>query len=158
MISNRSCIIGIVSLIGIAFQYVDTATAFTISSQSSNQRDLTAILKRNDERNTFGATTRRNLLQQLKYNHLHMTQISSDNSLQKVPEDDETAIPFLEGDNSSFIECYADSKAIVSGVEYTIGSPCDNAVALCYFDDQEQLVPIELDEELMDDIFNLAAR
>mmetsp|Transcript_15464 Transcript_15464/g.19636 ORF Transcript_15464/g.19636 Transcript_15464/m.19636 type:complete len:268 (+) Transcript_15464:107-910(+) len=86
-----------------------------------------------------------------------MSQTNSDNSLHKVPEDDDTAIPFVEVDNSSFIECYADSIAIVNGVEYTIGSPCDNAVALCYFDDDEQLIPIEMDEDLMDEIFALAA-
>ena len=59
---------------------------------------------------------------------------------------------------ASFIECYADSIAIVNGVEYTIGSPCDNAVSLCYFDDDQQLIPIEMDGDLMDEIFALAAR
>ncbi len=90
--------------------------------------------------------------------HLSPMLMSSDNTLHKVPEDDDTPIPFLEVDNSSFIECYADSIAIVDGVEYTIGSPCDHAVALCYFDEDEQLIPIELDEDLMDEIYALAAR
>ena len=81
-----------------------------------------------------------------------------DNSLHKVPEDDDTPIPFVEVDNSSFIECYADSIAIVNGVEYTIGSPCDHAVALCYFDEDKQLIPIELEEDRMEEIFALAAR
>lgn len=88
---------------------------------------------------------------------MRMSQTSSSNGLQKVPEEDDTPIPFVEVDNSSFIECYADSKAIVNGVEYTIGSPCDNAVALCYFDPDEQLIPIEMEEDLMDEIFALAA-
>jgi hypothetical protein len=89
---------------------------------------------------------------------LAMSQTDSENSLCKVPEDDDTAIPFVEVDDSSFIECYADSTAVVNGVKYTIGSPCDNAVSLCYFDTNDQLVPIELDEDLMDEIFPLAAR
>ena len=91
-----------------------------------------------------------------KYACLQMTNGGS--TLHKVPEDDDTAIPFMEVDGSAFIECYADSVAIINGVEYTIGSPCDHAVALCYFDEDEQLVPIELDEDLMDDVFNIAAR
>ena len=53
-----------------------------------------------------------------------LSQTNGDNSLHKVPEDDDTAIPFVEVGSSSFIECYADSIAIVDGVEYTIGSPC----------------------------------
>lgn len=89
---------------------------------------------------------------------LTMSPAHSQDSLQKLPEDDDTPITFLDVDGSSFIECYADSVAVVNGVEYTIGSPCDNAVSLCYFDEDEQLIPIELDEPLMDDIFNIAAR
>jgi len=42
-------------------------------------------------------------------------------------------------------------------VEYIIGSPCDYAVALCYFDEDDQLVPVELDDDLMDDVFPVAA-
>lgn len=60
----------------------------------------------------------------------------------------------VDGDRS--IDCYVDSYANVGGVEYTVGSPCDYAVALCYFDEGEQLVPIELDEDLMDLIFPVA--
>jgi hypothetical protein len=89
---------------------------------------------------------------------LTMSPAHSQDSLQKLSEDEDTPIPFLDVDGSSFIECYADSVAVVNGVEYTIGSPCDHAVSLCYFDEDEQLIPIELDEPLMDDIFNIAAR
>jgi hypothetical protein len=35
--------------------------------------------------------------------------------------------------------------------------PCDYAVALCYFDQEEQLIPVELDDEMMDDVFPVAA-
>ena len=94
----------------------------------------------------------------ITHKYMTLSQTNGDNSLHKVPEDDDTAIPFVEVGSSSFIECYADSIAIVNGVEYTIGSPCDHAVALCYFDDDEQLIPIELEEDLMDDIYNMAAR
>ena len=89
---------------------------------------------------------------------MFLSQTNGDYSLHKVPEDDDTAIPFVEVGSSSFIECYADSIAIINGMEYTIGSPCDHAVALCYFDDDDQLIPIELEDDLMDDIFNMAAR
>jgi len=80
----------------------------------------------------------------------------SENTLIKIPDDDETAIPFVDTENPGFIECYADSVAVVNGMKYTIGSPCDNAVALCFFDDDDQLIPIELDEDLMDDVFPVA--
>jgi len=72
------------------------------------------------------------------------------------PEMEGVAIPFVDVTGNSFIECYADSVAEVNGVEYTIGVPCDYSVALCYFDEKEQLVPVELDDDLMDDIFPLA--
>lgn len=79
------------------------------------------------------------------------------NTIHKVPEDDDTAIPFLDSKKNSFIECYADSIAVIDGVEYTIGNPCDTSVALCYFDSSDNLVPIDLDGPLMDKIFPLAA-
>jgi hypothetical protein len=65
-------------------------------------------------------------------------------------------IPFVECNGSKFIECYPDSKALLDGIEYTIGVPCDNAVALCYFDDEGNLLPVELDDEMMDDVFPIA--
>eukprot|EP00559_Dactyliosolen_fragilissimus_P003647 CAMPEP_0184866188 /NCGR_PEP_ID=MMETSP0580-20130426/21246_1 /TAXON_ID=1118495 /ORGANISM="Dactyliosolen fragilissimus" /LENGTH=298 /DNA_ID=CAMNT_0027365723 /DNA_START=140 /DNA_END=1036 /DNA_ORIENTATION=+ len=80
----------------------------------------------------------------------------NNNRLEKIPDDDDTPIPFLDVDGRSFIECYADSVAHLNGVEYTIGSPCDHSVALCYFDTEDQLLPIELDDDLMDEIFPIA--
>jgi len=68
-------------------------------------------------------------------------------------------IPFFSAENNqSFIECYADSVAKLDGVEYTIATPCDNPVALCYFggEDNDELQPIELDDEMMDDVFSVA--
>jgi hypothetical protein len=77
---------------------------------------------------------------------------------QKLEEDDDNVISFIDmsSDGEKAIDCYVDSVATVDGVEYTIGSPCDYAVALCYFDEDDQLVPIELDDPLMDDIFPVA--
>lgn len=77
-------------------------------------------------------------------------------------EEEGIPIPFVDVDGQSFIECYADSIAEVDGVEYTIGVPCDYAVALCFFeqgdggDDDYQLVPLELDDPKMDEIFPIA--
>lgn len=82
------------------------------------------------------------------------------------PDDDDDAaadaepIPFLDQPNNSFIECYADAIATfddgTTKTEYTIGVPCDYCVALCYSDDDGQLVPIELEDELMDDVYSIA--
>jgi hypothetical protein len=81
---------------------------------------------------------------------------SQENTLTRVSEEEEgVPIPFLDTSANSFIECYADSVAVLDGVEYTIGVPCDYAVALCYMDN-EDLVPVELNDALMDDIFLVA--
>lgn len=128
--------------------------AFTIQSPSPSRARSTTCYPTDNfavENNLDFGRRRNSCLAMSQTNH-------RGNSLHKVPEDDDTAIAFVEVDDSSFIECYADSIAIINGVEYTIGSPCDHSVALCYFDEDEQLIPIELDEELMDDIFNIAAR
>ncbi|EEC50661.1 predicted protein [Phaeodactylum tricornutum CCAP 1055/1] len=78
-------------------------------------------------------------------------------TLKRVPEDMEgVPTPFVDVVGNSFIECFADSVAFVDGIEYTIGVPCDYSVALCYFGDDDQLVPVELDDALMDDIFPMA--
>lgn len=76
----------------------------------------------------------------------------------KTDEDDDSVISFVDMSSSGerAIDCYVDSVATLDGVEYTIGIPCDYAVALCYFEEDEQLVPIELDDPLMDDIFPVA--
>ncbi len=75
----------------------------------------------------------------------------------RVPDEDEgVAIPFLDTIGNAFIECYADSIASLGGVEYTIGVPCDYCVALCYFESDGTLVPVELNDKLMDDIFPVA--
>jgi len=82
----------------------------------------------------------------------------SENSLRKVPEDEEdTPIAFVDEITSTFIDCYADAIATLGKDQYTIGSPCDHSVALCYFDDDSELVPVEIEEDLMDDIFPIAA-
>lgn len=78
--------------------------------------------------------------------------------LQRTPSDDEgIPIPFVDLEANNFIECFADSFTTIDDVEYTIGVPCDYAVALCYFDEDEQLIPVELDDKMMDDVFPIAA-
>jgi hypothetical protein len=79
-----------------------------------------------------------------------------DATLTRVSEEDEgVPIPFLDRAENSFIECYADSIITVDRMEYTIGVPCDYCVALCYFEG-ENLVPVELNDDLMEDIFPIA--
>lgn len=79
-----------------------------------------------------------------------------DVGLTRTSDDEEgVPIPFLDLEGNSFIECYADSVAAVEGTDYTIGVPCDYCVALCYFEG-ENLVPVELNDKLMDDIFPVA--
>jgi hypothetical protein len=78
-------------------------------------------------------------------------------TLTRVSEEDEgVPIPFVDKEGNRFIECYADSIAIVEGEEYTIGVPCDYCVALCYTDMDNNLVPVDLNDKLMDDIFPIA--
>ncbi len=84
--------------------------------------------------------------------HLFLAQ----EKFEKMTEDDDQVIAFMDVNGDKSIDCYVDSYATVDGVEYTIGSPCDYAVALCYFEGDDQLVPIELDDPLMDDIFPIA--
>lgn len=95
-----------------------------------------------------------------RYQHSSIRMGKSDNaenSLRKVPEEDDTPIPFVDETSSSFIDCFADAIAQVKGVQYTIGSPCDHSVALCYFDDNGELIPVETEEDLMNDVFPIAA-
>lgn len=75
---------------------------------------------------------------------------------EKIDDDDDVVIAFMDESGENGIDCYVDSYATVDGVEYTIGIPCDYTVALCYFEGDEQLVPIELDDPLMDVIFPIA--
>jgi hypothetical protein len=80
-------------------------------------------------------------------NETYLTRISD--------EDEGVPIPFVDNTGNAFIDCYADSIASINGVEYTIGVPCDYCVALCYYDN-DNLVPVELTDKLMDDIFPVA--
>jgi len=90
---------------------------------------------------------------------IEMSKDDTEYALKLIPVNKEDIpIAFIDRSSSTFIDCYADAMAIVGEEEYTIGSPCDNSVALCYSDDEDELVPIELDEDLMDKIFPVAAR
>ena len=83
---------------------------------------------------------------------------SSQTAYIKVPDDDDTPIPFVDVATNTFIDCYADSIVTLSnGVTYTVGEPCDYAVALGYVDEnQGGLVPLELDDPMMEDVFPVA--
>jgi len=146
--------------------HFQTVTVFLLISMTDMMMNAIAFTINSPMHNTFTTRWQHPLYSSYNYNPIisrvimaasNQAHSGSGNSLHKVPENDDTPIPFIEPDKTSFIECYADSIAIVNGVEYTIGSPCDNSVALCYFDESEQLLPIELEDELMDEIFDIAA-
>jgi len=82
--------------------------------------------------------------------------LSSESKFEKINEEDDQVMAFMDTTGDRGIDCYVDSYATLDGEEFTIGSPCDYAVALCYFEGEEQLVPIELDDPLMDDVFPIA--
>lgn len=75
--------------------------------------------------------------------------------LQPIDSDMEgVPIPFIDRETNTFIDCFADAHCTLEGTTYTIGVPCDTAVALCKME-EGALVPIE-DSEL-DDVFSIAA-
>jgi len=87
---------------------------------------------------------------------LQASNSDSSPSFKRVSDEDEgEPIPFLDKIENSFIECYADSIITVEGTDYTIGIPCDYCVALCYFQG-DNLLPVELNDELMNDVFPVA--
>lgn len=88
---------------------------------------------------------------------LRLSVSPGDLELQRVPPSLENVpLPFIDPVTNSYIECYADSVVTVQGITYTIAVPCDYSVALCYFDADQQLIPVELNDPLMDDIFPIA--
>uniref|UniRef100_A0A6U0L8R0 Uncharacterized protein n=1 Tax=Minutocellus polymorphus TaxID=265543 RepID=A0A6U0L8R0_9STRA len=87
-----------------------------------------------------------------------LQQASSGTTYIKVPDEDDAVIPFVDPETNTFVDCYADSIVTLSnGITYTVGEPCDYAVALGYVDEREGgLVPLELDDPMMDDVFPVA--
>lgn len=82
---------------------------------------------------------------------------ASASNFRSIPSAEEgVPVPFVDVDGQNFIECFTDSVAEIDGVEYTIGVPCDYAVALCYFTEDEQLIPLELSDPKMNEIFPIA--
>lgn len=81
-----------------------------------------------------------------------------DASLDKLDDSEsEVPTPFVDPETGSFIECFIDSVATVKGLKYSIGVPCDYSVALCYFDKDGELNPVDLeDHDLMSDVFPVA--
>jgi len=129
-------------LVALAFQIVARVDAFaptglpfvTTTTPSTNRR----------QRSSTGSSSS---LLRAADKKTYLTRVSD--------EDEGVPIPFVDNAGNAFIDCYADSIASVNGVEYTIGVPCDYCVALCYYDN-DNLVPVELNDDLMDDIFTVA--
>ena len=65
-------------------------------------------------------------------------------------------LAFVDTTQSNFLECFADVTCVIDNVEYTIGSPCDTAVAICTFVTEQELVPLELDDPRLDKVFPIA--
>ena len=163
---NRCRIYGVAAAAAIASSNSNMLIAVAFSNPSpSHHHDVVAagryhdrlgkVFNLHNNKDMVSTTTRsRNSL--MPMSPLFMS-TSSDVKFEKVDEDDDQVIAFMDVSGERGIDCYVDSYATVDGVEYTIGCPCDYAVALCYFEgEDEQLVPIELDDPLMDDIFPIA--
>lgn len=52
-----------------------------------------------------------------------------------------------------WIDVDPDYIITLGGQEYTVGVPCDYSVAICYYDEDDQLVPVDIDSELMEEVF-----
>lgn len=129
-----------------------------LSTHSSLRTRVTFVPKYNTKRQQMPFIGRVAGLKKMFSPSLVLLMISSDDlELKRVPSSIENVpIPFIDPATNSFIECYADSVVAIEGETYTIAVPCDYSVALCYFDDDDQLIPIELNDPLMDDIFPMA--
>mmetsp|Transcript_16599 Transcript_16599/g.21603 ORF Transcript_16599/g.21603 Transcript_16599/m.21603 type:complete len:262 (-) Transcript_16599:263-1048(-) len=70
------------------------------------------------------------------------------------PREDPLAFIDLDGPGEPrWIDVIGDYQIELRGAEYTVGVPCDYSVAICYFDSSDQLVPVDIDSEVMDNIF-----
>ncbi|GMH56540.1 hypothetical protein TrRE_jg9028 [Triparma retinervis] len=56
------------------------------------------------------------------------------------------------------IDCYVDAFVVISGRKYAVGSPCDYCVALCSYENEGQLVPVEEGDEVLDRLFPIAEK
>mmetsp|Transcript_33337 Transcript_33337/g.48219 ORF Transcript_33337/g.48219 Transcript_33337/m.48219 type:complete len:252 (-) Transcript_33337:254-1009(-) len=85
---------------------------------------------------------------------LRMVEEGKVNKLSQDATEDPLAFIDLHGPGEPrWIDVAGDYMIKLNGVEYTIGMPCDYSVAICYFDDDDQLVPVDIDSELMSEIF-----
>ena len=74
--------------------------------------------------------------------------------LESDPNEEPMAFIDLNGPGEPrWIDVVGDYMIKLNDVEYAIGVPCDYSVAICYFDDDDQLLPIDIDGEKMDEIF-----
>lgn len=131
-----------------------TVEAFSISPLAQRQKFVNFI-----SHNSQGVPASLGLRTNRRHFSIEMSKDETEYALKLIPDNkQDIPIAFIDKTSSTFIDCYADAMAIVGEEEYTIGSPCDNSVSLCYADDEDELVPIELEEDLMDKIFPVAAR
>ena len=130
------------------------AKAFSIPPQQIQWKKLVSTKPSNmhNKSPTFVGLTTRHFFSQWSKRH------TAENFLRRIPEEECIPIPFVDIINMSFDDRYADAIAHVGGVQYSIGSPCDHSVALCYFDENDEVIPVELEEDLMDKVFLIAAR
>jgi hypothetical protein len=56
------------------------------------------------------------------------------------------------------IDCYVDAYVMANEKKYAVGSPCDYCVALCSYENEGQLVPIEEGDEILDRLFPIAEK
>lgn len=68
------------------------------------------------------------------------------------------SVSFVDAETHSIIDCYSYNNVIVNDQEYTMGYPCDTPVALCHndHDDPETVQPVDLEDDLMNELFPIA--
>ena len=90
---------------------------------------------------------------------LHGKLFMAENKLTMIDDADEIAKPITFADSTAkknvetAIMCHVDCLATISGTDYSVGYPCDNPVDVAYVDGDDEFVPVEVDEPIMDDIF-----
>lgn len=84
--------------------------------------------------------------------------MASDNSLEMIPPVDGEYEPVQFTDGTGVVDCFVDAVATINDVQYTVGHVCDNAADIVYLDEDGDLVPIEVDDQLMEEIFPVAVK
>jgi len=93
-----------------------------------------------------------------------MSATSNDNNNKlEMIEGELEPIPFTESSPTTskgepIVECYVDAIATIDNTQYMVGHTCDHAIDIVFIDEEDELVPIEIEDDLMDDIFPMAAK